>query len=407
MHREGAIMRFYTRLVRASVRHRWITLAAGVMIFAASIAATKLLPSGFLPADDQGRALLALELPPGSRLDDTDRVTRGISDQLKKMPEVRSALIYGGQILGGAAEPRKATFVINFVNKSERKASQKDLQARDRRDARLDARHPLLVRQGQRPARPVADRRRPRHRRHQRHGQPARQRDALDPDDREPDLDRRTRPAGAAHRAQAPARRRPRRLDRDAVGDDPRRHARRRRRQPRQVQRRRPAGADPGRARRGGARRRRPAAGSARADRIGRRGAAVGARRLRRRPRPDRDQPLRPHAPRHHRGRPRRRRRARRRGRRDPRPARRQASAAGRRNPRDRRRRSDGRGVRLVRRGDRRRRDDGLRAAGAAVRQLPAADHHPRLAAAVGRRRDRRAAASPTRRCRCRWSSAS
>jgi hydrophobe/amphiphile efflux-1 (HAE1) family protein len=129
VHREGAVMRFYTRLVRASVRHRWITLAAGVMIFAASIAATKLLPSGFLPADDQGRALLALELPPGSRLDDTDHVTRGVSDQLKKMPEVRSVLIYGGQILGGAAEPRKATFVINFVHKSERKASQKDLQA--------------------------------------------------------------------------------------------------------------------------------------------------------------------------------------------------------------------------------------------------------------------------------------
>ena len=130
VHREGAVMRFYTRLVRASVRHRWITLAAGVMIFVASLSATKLLPSGFLPADDQARALLALELPPGSRLADTDRVTRRISDQLKKMPEVRSVLIYGGEILGSGAEPRKATFVINFVNKSERVASQKDLQAR-------------------------------------------------------------------------------------------------------------------------------------------------------------------------------------------------------------------------------------------------------------------------------------
>jgi hydrophobe/amphiphile efflux-1 (HAE1) family protein len=128
-HREGAIMRCYTRLVRASIRHRWITLAAGLMIFVASIAATKLLPSGFLPADDQGRALLAIELPPGSRLADTDRVTRAISDQLKTMGEVRSVLIYGGEILGGGAEPRKATFVINFVNKSERRATQKDLQA--------------------------------------------------------------------------------------------------------------------------------------------------------------------------------------------------------------------------------------------------------------------------------------
>jgi multidrug efflux pump subunit AcrB len=49
------------------------------------------------------------------------------------MPEVRSALIFGGQILGflgSGAEPRKATIVINFVHKSERQATQKDLQTR-------------------------------------------------------------------------------------------------------------------------------------------------------------------------------------------------------------------------------------------------------------------------------------
>ena len=131
-HRDGRIMQGYTRLVRFSVRRRWITLFVGALIFAASLWSTKLLPSGFLPADDQGRALLAVELPPGSRLDDTDRVTRGISDKLRAMPEVRSALIFGGQLLGGAsaAEPRKATFVINFVHKSEREATQKQLQTR-------------------------------------------------------------------------------------------------------------------------------------------------------------------------------------------------------------------------------------------------------------------------------------
>ncbi len=127
-HGEGAIMRGYTRLVRASVRHRWLTLIFGAMIFAASLWSTRLLPSGFIPADDVGRVLLAVELPPGSRLDDTDRVTRAISDKLRAMPEVRSALIFGGQILGAGAEPRKATFVINFVHKSEREATQKDLQ---------------------------------------------------------------------------------------------------------------------------------------------------------------------------------------------------------------------------------------------------------------------------------------
>ncbi len=127
-HSDGAIMRGYTRLVRASVRHRWLTLIFGAMIFAASLWSTRLLPSGFIPADDVGRVLLAVELPPGSRLGDTDRVTRAISDKLRAMPEVRSALIFGGQILGAGAEPRKATFVINFVHKSEREATQKDLQ---------------------------------------------------------------------------------------------------------------------------------------------------------------------------------------------------------------------------------------------------------------------------------------
>ncbi len=127
---EGAVMRVYVRLVRASVRHRWITLTAGVMIFAASLMATKLLPSGFLPPDDHGRALLAVELPPGSLLADTDRVTRSISNKLRAIPEVRSVLVYGGQILGSGAEPRKATFVINFVGKDERATTQKELQVR-------------------------------------------------------------------------------------------------------------------------------------------------------------------------------------------------------------------------------------------------------------------------------------
>ena len=125
---DGFVMRAYTGLVRASVRHRWITMIAGAIIFATSIWSTSLLPSGFIPADDVGRVLLAVELPPGSRLDDTDRATRAISDKLREMPEVRSALIYGGKLLGSGAEPRKATFVINFVHKSKREATQKDLQ---------------------------------------------------------------------------------------------------------------------------------------------------------------------------------------------------------------------------------------------------------------------------------------
>ena len=72
-----------------------------------------------------------------------------------------------------------------------------------------------------------------------------------------------------------------------------------------------------------------------------------------------------------------------------------------------RRRRKPQRTVRRLRHRDQRRPDDGLCGAGAAVRHLPAADHHPVLAAAVDRRRDRGAARSPASSSRRRCGSAS
>ncbi len=131
---DGPIMRFYTRLVRFSVRWRWLTLIVGIALFAASLWSTSLLPSGFLPADDVGRALLAVELPPGSLLADTDKVTREINDKLKPMKEVKSVLVYGGHLLGGAiggsGEVRKATLVVNLVHKSKRDVTQKQMEVR-------------------------------------------------------------------------------------------------------------------------------------------------------------------------------------------------------------------------------------------------------------------------------------
>ncbi|RYC31206.1 efflux RND transporter permease subunit [Lichenibacterium minor] len=131
---EGPVLRAYTALVRWSVDHRWITVTAGLVLFVLSLWSTQLLPSGLLPAEDTGRSLLAVELPPGSRLDDTEAVTRGITDTLRAIPEIKSVLVYGGQVLGDSAEVRKATLVINLVHKSRRALTQKAIQAEISRD---------------------------------------------------------------------------------------------------------------------------------------------------------------------------------------------------------------------------------------------------------------------------------
>ena len=128
VEREGAVMRAYTSLVRASVRHRFVTIFAGLLIFAGSIMATKLLPSGFLPGEDVARLLLCIELPPGSKLDDTIRVSDEIARRLRQRPEVTSVFVDGGKVGLSAPEIRKAQFVVHLQHKTKREKTQKQLQ---------------------------------------------------------------------------------------------------------------------------------------------------------------------------------------------------------------------------------------------------------------------------------------
>ncbi len=125
--REGPVMRGYTRVVAWSVRHKFITLVLGLACFAGSIMSTGLLPAGFLPAEDAARTIFVVELPPGARLSDTTRVSDGLVDRIRALPEVRSVFVDGGRQLPGKKEVRLATFTINLTPKNTRPRSQKQV----------------------------------------------------------------------------------------------------------------------------------------------------------------------------------------------------------------------------------------------------------------------------------------
>ncbi len=134
VEKEGRILRAYTRLVDWSVHHRVKAVIAGLGIFAMSIGSFYLLPAGFLPTEDSGRTLLAVELPPGSRVEDTRSVTAEVARQIAQRPEVRTVFVNGGRILGSGAEVRKATFTINLVPKDKRALSQAQVKQQISRD---------------------------------------------------------------------------------------------------------------------------------------------------------------------------------------------------------------------------------------------------------------------------------
>ena len=137
-HREKPdswLMRAYVGLLHRSIRHRFITVTAGILLFIGSMWLSTLLPSGFIPNSDVSRSVLALELPPGATLEATRRVVDEVTDTLKAQPEVASVFATAGSgstdgPASGGGEVRKATIIVNLVPRAERTATQKQFEMR-------------------------------------------------------------------------------------------------------------------------------------------------------------------------------------------------------------------------------------------------------------------------------------
>ncbi|MGB3272642.1 MAG: efflux RND transporter permease subunit [Xanthobacteraceae bacterium] len=130
----GRVLDAYTRLVTWSVRHYLLTVLAGMVVFALSVASIFLLPQGFLPAQDSARSLLALELPPGTQLAQTEKITEEITRRLRKRPEIESIFVDGGRVPPGTQEVRRAALIINYTPKGARAVTQRDLELSISRD---------------------------------------------------------------------------------------------------------------------------------------------------------------------------------------------------------------------------------------------------------------------------------
>jgi multidrug efflux pump subunit AcrB len=127
--KHGRLMKIYTALVSWSVRHYIATVCIGLAVFAASISSMWLLSLNFLPVQDTARSMLAIELPPGSELRDTEQTVKDIVDRLReKHPEIRSVFVDGGRIPPATTEVRKASLIINYAPKTERSLSQQQLE---------------------------------------------------------------------------------------------------------------------------------------------------------------------------------------------------------------------------------------------------------------------------------------
>ncbi len=123
----------YLRASAWCLRHRILTIAGALLFFVGSIALIPLLPSGFIPADDNAQTQVNLELPPGSVLADTRAAVAQAAERVQRVGHVQS--IYttmGGGSAGtdpfaggaGAGDPRKATLTLRLAPRGERPLKQ-------------------------------------------------------------------------------------------------------------------------------------------------------------------------------------------------------------------------------------------------------------------------------------------
>ncbi|MCD6671440.1 MAG: efflux RND transporter permease subunit [Burkholderiaceae bacterium] len=126
--KEGPLMGRYLAMARWCLQHPKITLLATTAFFAGSVALLPLIPTGFIPARDEGNTSISIELPPGASLDSTLRTAEETRKAITGVDGVRSVFASVGSapsaVVGSAssqsAQVRKGSVTVVLTSRGDR-----------------------------------------------------------------------------------------------------------------------------------------------------------------------------------------------------------------------------------------------------------------------------------------------
>ena len=139
----GVVMRTYLRVVKTCLRFRFITVLGVALFVALSFSAIPLLKTGFLTASDDAQTKVTLTLPPGSQIDQTDKVAMHAANLVSGVPEVREIFVAVGTASSGngpdsssTSDVTSATLTVDLTPLNKRKLSQAGVEDELRRALR-------------------------------------------------------------------------------------------------------------------------------------------------------------------------------------------------------------------------------------------------------------------------------
>jgi multidrug efflux pump subunit AcrB len=127
---QGRLMTVYMQMAAWCLKHRKTTMLGAGAFFVGSILLIPLLPTGFIPADDNPQTQVFVELPPGSSLAQTQASAEAARQLVKAVPYVNSIYTTIGAGTAGSdpmsanksgnGEVRKATLTVLLANRQDR-----------------------------------------------------------------------------------------------------------------------------------------------------------------------------------------------------------------------------------------------------------------------------------------------
>lgn len=120
----------YTATVRGAIRRSALTLCILAALFGGTYSLLRILPTGFVPQEDQGYFLVNLQLPPAASLERTDTAVRKVEAYLDEAAGVKAYITLGGfNILGAGVSSYGATLFVVLDSWDERTTPDLSLNA--------------------------------------------------------------------------------------------------------------------------------------------------------------------------------------------------------------------------------------------------------------------------------------
>ena len=111
----------YTRIVSFMVHHAKMAMLGYLALIVVTGIGFASLPTGFLPEEDQGYAIISVQLPPAASLTRTAKVIKQIDGFLQETPGIADWITFGGlSILDSLNQPNMAAIFIMYTDWDKR-----------------------------------------------------------------------------------------------------------------------------------------------------------------------------------------------------------------------------------------------------------------------------------------------